>query len=176
MNFDERSFYESIISAGAILSGFCGTFLSFRITREASYYRQAVCDFDLEKARDVFVGLTHFSSPLFLLILGTLCSVSFGFVIPLFALAGVSGLLIHPNLVVAGLVGALVLIAAYFIDELVHYRVISTRLLDDAREWRAELPIVLGGILIALILALATFASIANPPSTQGGALSIPNR
>ena len=38
-------FFAEVLSAGAILCGFCGTFLSFRIQREAGYYRQVAIDF-----------------------------------------------------------------------------------------------------------------------------------
>lgn len=43
---------QSLLQAGAILAGFCGTFLAFRIQREASYYRQPVADFDTGRAAD----------------------------------------------------------------------------------------------------------------------------
>jgi hypothetical protein len=39
-NYD--AFYTSVVSAGAILTGLAGTFLQFRIGREASYYQQPV--------------------------------------------------------------------------------------------------------------------------------------
>src|SRR5437667_344489 len=32
-------FFQSVLTAGAIISGFCGSFLVFRIQREAEYYR-----------------------------------------------------------------------------------------------------------------------------------------
>jgi hypothetical protein len=150
----ETSFYESVIGAGAILSGFCGTFLSFRIQREANYYRQPAVSFEHREARDVFVGLTHFTSAFLLLILASLCSVIFGFLVPLFALAGLPCAQNRVGAVVAGLVAALVLIGAYFFDELVHYRILSVRLLNDAREWGSEIVIVLGGLGAALIAAL----------------------
>lgn len=149
MNSDPLAFYESIIGAGAILSGFCGTFLSFRIQREANYYRQPVVSFEQEKAKDIYVGLTHFSSAFLLLILGTICSVIFGFLLPLFALAGWVWPLGHRNVVVGGLVAALILVATYFLDELVHYKILSSRLLNDVNEWRRESFVWVGGILIA---------------------------
>ena len=57
-----ESFYTATLSAGAILTGFCGTFLSFRLQREANYYRQVALDFETREARDVFVDLTHFTA------------------------------------------------------------------------------------------------------------------
>jgi len=38
-------FYEAALTAGAITSGFIGTFLAFRIQREAGYYRQVGAGF-----------------------------------------------------------------------------------------------------------------------------------
>jgi len=144
-------FFEAIIGAGAILSGFCGTFLSFRIQREANYYRQPALDFSTGKARDVYIGLTHFTSAFLLLILATICSMVFGFLIPLLALAGSAWASAQTKPVVGGLVAALILLFAYFLAELVHYRIISIKLFNDAREWRREWAIVL----VAMILAVA---------------------
>jgi hypothetical protein len=149
------SFYESVLGAGAILSGFCGTFLSFRIQREANYHRQPAVSFDAGDAKDVFIGLTHFTSSFFLLILGTLCSVVFGFLLPLFGIAGLSLAPRNVGVVVGGLSAALVLIAAYFLDELVHYGILRVgRLLNDAREWRGESIIVAIGVMGAVIAYL----------------------
>ena len=88
LSSDDLAYFAACLSAGAILTGFCGTFLSFRIQREATYYRQPVCDFASGKARDVAIGLSHFSSPFLLLILGTLLAAAFGFVCPLLAISG----------------------------------------------------------------------------------------
>jgi hypothetical protein len=52
-------FFESVLAAGAILSGFCGTFLSFRINRESNYYRQPALSYEEEKAKDIYIGRTH---------------------------------------------------------------------------------------------------------------------
>jgi len=148
-------FFDAIISAGAILSGFCGTFLSFRIQREANYYRQPALDFKTRKARDVYIGLTHFTSAFLLLILATIFSTFFGFLIPLLALAGSAWASAQTELVVGGLVAALILLLAYFLDELVHYRIINIGLLNDAREWRSEWAIVLiAGISVAISFAV----------------------
>ena len=68
-----------MLTAGAILSGFCGTFLAFRIQREAAYYRQPAVDYHGNKGKDVYIGLTHFTSAFLLLALATVCSVTFGF-------------------------------------------------------------------------------------------------
>ncbi len=71
MPIDPYSFYTATLSAGAILMGFYGTFLAFRIQREANYYRQPALDFGLSEARDVYIGLTHFSSSFLLIVMTT---------------------------------------------------------------------------------------------------------
>jgi hypothetical protein len=143
-------FFGAALSAGAILSGFCGTFLAFRIQREASYYRQAAVDFHEGTGKDIFVGLTHFSSAFLLLVLATLFSGTFGFVFPLLALYGSRWFVFHAGLVVGGMIASLLLIAAYFVDELIHYRIISGRLAHDASEWKREWWVVTIGILAAI--------------------------
>jgi hypothetical protein len=147
---DSGSFFATVLSAGAILAGFCGTFLTFRIQREATYYRQPVVDFDQEKGKDVFIGLTHFTSAFLLIVLATLFSVVFGFLIPLLAVGGSAWAGGLPGLVVGGILAALVLLGAYFVDELVHYRILSTRLANDASEWRSEWWIVGAGVVGAI--------------------------
>jgi len=160
MGAEGVSFYESILAAGSILSGFCGTFLSFRIQREANYYRQPVTRWPETKekpeATDVWVGKTHFTSAFLLLILGTICSVFFGFLLPLFAVAGLPWAPGNARVVVGGLVAAVVLLAAYFFDELVHYRILRIgRLVNDASEWRSESAIVAVGVMGAIIAYVA---------------------
>ena len=86
------------------------------------------------KARDVFIGLTHFTSAFLLLILATLSSMIFGFLLPLLALFNRTGRLADPHVIAAGLAATLVLLAAYFFDELHHYQILSNRLMEDARE------------------------------------------
>jgi uncharacterized membrane protein HdeD (DUF308 family) len=44
----------------------------------------------------------------------------------------------------------IILLLAYFADELVHYRIISGRLAHDAREWKNEWWIVAIGVLAAI--------------------------
>ena len=148
MNTD--SFFGAVLSAGAILSGFCGTFLAFRIQREASYYRQPAVDFHEGMGKDIFIGLTHFSSAFLLLVLATVCSGTFGFVFPLLALYGSQWFASHAGLVVGGIIASLLLIAAYFVGELIHYRIISSRLAHDASEWKREWWVVAIGILAAI--------------------------
>lgn len=118
------NFFESVIAAGAILTGFCGTFLAFRIQREASYFRQPALDFSSRTAKDVYVGLTRFSVALGLLLAATVVALIFGFVIPLLAIAGAQCALISPWLDVCGLLVAVVLLLGYLLAELVHYRII----------------------------------------------------
>ena len=97
------------------------------------------------------MGLTHFTSAFLLLILATACSAIFGFALPLLALNGAAWAASRPGLVVGGMIAALVLLAAYFLDELVHYKILSSRLVNDAREWKAEWWIVVIGILAACV-------------------------
>jgi hypothetical protein len=141
-------FFSSVLSAGAILSGFCGTFLVFRLQREATYYRQPVVDYVKEKGKDVFIGKTHFSSAFLLLLLATLCSATFGFVFPLLALSGSTWIVARPGLVVGGVIGALLLVGAYFLDELIHYEILK-KLPSDSREWKREWWVVLLGAVLA---------------------------
>lgn len=154
-------FFGAVLSAGAILSGFCGTFLAFRIQREASYYRQPVVDFHEEMGKDIFIGRTHFSSAFLLLVLATVCSGTFGFVFPLLSLYGLRWFASQAGLVVGGVIASLVLLAAYFVDELIHYQIVSGRLAHDASEWKREWWVVAIGIVaaIACIVYFAAFAA-----------------
>jgi hypothetical protein len=149
-------FYRSVIAAGAIMTGFCGTFLSFRIQREANYFRQPAISFDEGKARDIYIGLTHFTSSFLLLILASLCSMVFGFLFPLLALIGAACTLVTPNVIAGGLIATLVLLAFYFFDELLHYQIVGESLAQDAREWGREVPLVI----VALVLAAAAYFAI----------------
>ena len=85
------NFFESVIAAGAILTGLCGTFLAFRIQREASYYSQPVLDFVSGSAKDVKINRTQFSLAFGLLLAATVAALIFGLVIPLLAIAGAQG-------------------------------------------------------------------------------------
>jgi hypothetical protein len=154
MRSDPVGLYSSLLSAGAILAGFCGTFLAFRIQREANYYRQPALDFDTGRARDVYVGLTHFTSGFLLLGMASICTCVFGVVFPLLVLAGSDWFLDHTRVAVAGVVGGLVLLVAYFVNELIHYRVLSSRLVGDAREWGREWIVVVLGIAVAAAMAV----------------------
>lgn len=149
----DSSFFAAVISAGAILTGFCGTFLAFRIQREASYHRQPVLSFEAGAAKDVFIGLTHFTHAFLLLILATSCALVFGFIVPLLALAKVGFATRGVGLVVGGLLAAVVFLAAYFLAELLHYRILSTRLMHDLAEQKS----VRGVVFVAILLAIASF-------------------
>lgn len=76
---------------------------------------------------------------------------AFGVLFPLFALAGSAWISARPEIVVAGVVATLVLILAYFLDELVHYKILSNKLINDVHEWGAERWIVVGGIALAVV-------------------------
>jgi len=158
MALEPIRFFEAIINAGAILTGFCGTFLAFRIQRESNYYRQPALVYKKEEAKDIYIGSTHFTSAFLLLILATLCSMFFGFLIPLLALAGCSWAFAQTALVVAGLIASLILLITYFLDELIHYEILSTELVNDAREWKRESLIVVGGLLVAIVSAMLAYS------------------
>src|SRR5258706_15088191 len=128
----DQRFFEVVISAGAIVAGFCSSFLVFRIQRESNYYRQPALSFEHKEARDVYIGLTHFTSSLLLLILAAFCSLVFGFVIPLLALSGVNVWFAKPGYVASGLVASVILLFGYFVDEMVHYGILSRKLENDA--------------------------------------------
>lgn len=143
-------FYGAALSAGAILTGFCGTFLSFRLQREANYYRQVAVDFENKAARDIFVGLTHFTGPLLLLLFSTVIAALFGFVFPLVVLAEPAlQTMFSVEIVAAGEVAALVLLFGYFIGELIHYRVLNTNLVNDTKEWGKQWAVVLLTVMLA---------------------------
>ena len=150
VNFD-RDFFSAALSAGAILSGFCGTFLAFRLQREASYYRQVALDFGRRKAKDVPIGLTRFTSALLLLVLATMFAAVFGFVFPLLALRHYSWFGDRAGYVVGGVIASLILLFAYFADELFHYRIIFKRLAPDVHDWKREWWIVALGISVAVV-------------------------
>lgn len=143
-----QHFFGYVLSAGAILSGFCATFLVFRIQREAAYHRQPAVDFSETKSKDIYIGLTHFTSALLLLLITTSVAAIFGFMLPLLALSGTGRISVSPGLVVGGMIAAVVLIAAYVLDELIHYRILRT-LPGDKLDWKRESPVVVGGVLLA---------------------------
>lgn len=155
-------FYQAALAAGSILTGFNGTFLTFRIQREANYYRQPVLDFNGERpegrGKDAPIGLSHFTSSFLLIILGALCSTTFGVLWPLLALAHWSPARTGPAPIVAGLVSSVVLVAAYFLDELIHYKILSTRLANDLGEWKDEWIVVIGGIALSALLFLIAYS------------------
>lgn len=143
-----ETLFTAILSTGAILAGFCGTFLSFRIQREANYHRAP----DETTKGDRFIGLTHFTASLSLLLMATLCTAIFGIVLPLLALSGAL-LSVKASVVVGGMFGSLWLLAMYFTAELVHYRIL-TFLRSDKAEWRREWWIVALGIIGAAALII----------------------
>lgn len=151
---DLQAFFAACLSAGAILTGFCGTFLSFRIQRESNYYRQPAVDFKSGAGKDIYIGLSHFTSSFLLLIVASLLSMVFGFVLPLLALAGGA---IAKHVVVAGMISALVFIGAYFTCEMVHYGVLNRSLLNDRAEWGRSTGIVTSAFLLAVFATVSVF-------------------
>jgi hypothetical protein len=145
----DATFFSSALSAGAILTGFCGTFLSFRIQREAAYHRQPALDFKSKKAKDVVIGLSHFSSSFLMLILASLVTIVFGFCAPLLVLAGALENKITAPVVSGGLLAGLALICGYFFVEMRHYNILSNRLVHDRTEWGRQ------GVAVAVFVAVA---------------------
>jgi hypothetical protein len=176
---ESRAFFESIITAGSVLAGFCGTFLAFRIQREASYHRQPAVDFATGTAKDISIGLTHFTSAFLLLTVASLGAALFGFVFPLLALSGWAWFLARPAMAAAGLMGSLILLAAYFVAEVVHYRIIGPRLLNDSREWGREWILVVVALALAVGLSLKVFHSLSRSrgaPVVQSSSGTSPTR
>lgn len=158
MEHDLEVFYQAALTAGAILSGFIGTFLNFRIQREADYFRSPGSDIG---------GQQHFTSSFFLIIVSAACSVVFGVVLPLFALAkGNLRYAVSPATILSGIVAALVIAGAYFFDELIHYQILFTRdgakwrFNPDRKGWKSELWIVVGGVLSGALLAVITYCAV----------------
>ena len=130
------------MNVGAILAGFCGTFLAIKIQREASYHR--------EPGGDNKTSLSHFTASLLVLVLATVWTSVFGVVLPLSVLGG-SRMSISPGLVTGGVFGGLVLLATYFVLELIHYKVFKIIEKDgkDQKAWKQETPYVVIGFLFA---------------------------
>ena len=149
---DPQGFYAAVLTAGAILTGFAGTFLQFRIQREASYYRQPAVSFEEARAKDVFIGLTHFTAAFLLITLSALMSVIFGFALPLLTLAEMAPLFVTPKVVTVGLLSALLPLLGYFFAELTHYRILGNQLVGDFYELRRE-----NGSLLPLALAVRRY-------------------
>lgn len=143
-------FFSAVVSAGAILTGFCGSFLAFRIQREAGYYRQPALDFVTGKAKDIYIGLSHFSYPFLLLIAASLGSLVFGVLLPLFGIAGVSNRVVSPGVTVAGLSASTIVLCGYFCAELNHYGILRGDLVNDINEKRGAWPILIGTTLSAI--------------------------
>jgi len=136
-------FFSAALTAGTILIGFSASFLQFRIQREANYYRQPALSFEKNQARDIFIGLSHFTSSFLLIIASTILDIVFGFCLPLLVLAKPGLVFISQRLVTAGLIAALVFLVGYFCAELVHYRILNRRLLPDKYEWGRQWPLVI---------------------------------
>ena len=153
---DSISLYAGLLSAGAILTGFCGTFLSFRIQREANYYRQPAVDLNTNTGGDVYIGLSHFTSSFLVLIAATLLAVVFGFILPLLALIGTP---LQPAIIVAGMVASVIGVLGYFTCEMIHYGVLNRRLLNDRHEWGRLWGVVIITFLLAVLAAALVLAN-----------------
>jgi hypothetical protein len=147
-------FYEAALTAGSIIFGFVGTFLNFRIQREANYHRQPGPDSD---GQDVYLGLSHFTSSLALIILAGFIAMIFGVFEPLAALAHWTTIASSPACIVSGIVVSLILIVGYFFDELFHYK-ITCKL--DSEGWRREWWIVGVTVILAVGCGIGAFLAI----------------
>lgn len=123
------SFYAAVLSAGAILWGFCGTFLVFRIQREANYYQQPVLDYETGKAKNVKICMQKLSLPFGVLLFATHWVALFGVVMPLLGRAGYQFWLNHPQVLIWEIFVGLALILGYFWLELRHYRIICKKMI-----------------------------------------------
>ncbi len=155
--FSDKDFYTAVLTAGTILTGFTGSFLQFRIQREANYYRQPALSFEKAEAKDIFIGLSHFTSSFLLVMCAVILEIIFGFCLPLLAMANAHLSFISSRLVVAGLIAALIFLVGYFCAELVHYQILNRRLLYDKNEWGRQWPLVITTFNLALLLSVVTF-------------------
>ena len=157
MDISAKDFYTAVLAAGAILTGFSGSFLQFRIQRESNYYRQPAVSYEENKGRDVFIGLSHFSGSFFLIICAIVLEMIFGFCLPLLALANADLSAANPKIIAAGLIAALIFLLGYFAAELVHYEIINVKLLNDRREWGRQWPLVISTFVVALLAAISIY-------------------
>jgi len=157
MDISAKDFYTAVLAAGAILTGFSGSFLQFRIQRESNYYRQPAVSYEENKGRDVFIGLSHFSGSFFLIICAIVLEMIFGFCLPLLALANADLSAANPKIIAAGLIAALIFLLGYFAAELVHYEIINVKLLNDRREWGRQWPLVISTFVVALLAAVSIY-------------------
>lgn len=155
-----ENFYDASLAAGAILSGFIGTFLNFRIQREAMYYRQPVLEWNNDnpggRAKDVFVDRSRFPLSLVVILLGALVSILYGVFLPLSALAHWNLCAVSPATILAGLVASIVLVATYFCVEMLHYKMFRV----DRTSWANESWMAVIGISGAAALAILTYLSL----------------
>jgi hypothetical protein len=143
--------FGDALAAGAILTGFCGTFLSFRIQREAEYHRKPSSQPDSKAGRAAHVSLSHFSASFLILISASVITMIFGTALPLLGLSGGASKWITIKLITAGLFAGLALIVGYFAVELVHYDIRFNKLRSDQEEWKREIPIAIVSFSLALI-------------------------
>jgi hypothetical protein len=162
-------FFQSVLTAGAIISGFCGSFLVFRIQREAEYYRVPRKHWNQQ----------HFTPSLLLLSVATIGAFIFGVCLPLLALAKACAPLCLRPLIAAGLIWSVFTLGAYIVDELVHYRILypvkKVRFTEnatwlrriiklDAYGFRRERLVWIGGLIAPLLFAAASFWFLTREP------------
>jgi len=147
VNTADTEFFGAVMAAGAIITGFCGSFLAFRLQREAVYFRNPA---------QGYVGQQYFSPSLLLLLLASLAASVAGLVFPLLGLRGVQARFVTPNAVVAGLLSALFLLTAYFFNEIIHYRIAFEGWRRELEGWDRERPIVVVALLGCLAVLLVS--------------------
>jgi len=165
MSAEELSqFYGAALTGGAILSGFVATFLSFRIQREADYYRQPVLrykpDEECGNGQDVFIDLSRFPPSLLLIIVSWFGSTFFGVLWPLSALAHWSPSMTGPAPLLAGIASSVALVAAYFFAEMFHYAMFRSK---RGPQWglvRCLLPLGEWGLVMCFLLLAILFGVV----------------
>ena len=132
--------FSAVMTAGAIISGFCSTFLSFRIQREAIDYRKG--------------NRQQFSISLVLIILATVISLLVGVIFPLIALVKFNITWLTTRLVVSGLISGIILLVGYLFNELFHYRMFFQKYWPEIEmkdEWKRESPILAIFVVLSIL-------------------------
>ncbi len=107
MSQDLTTFYSAMLTVASILAGFYGTFLSFRLQREAQFFRNR--------------RQQHTTPSLLVLVMGIVMLGWFGIWQPLSFFAG---RVVSQESTIRGVVTALLLGVAYFVLELLHYEIL----------------------------------------------------
>jgi len=141
----DTNIFSAVMTAGSIISGFCGTFLSFRIQREAN---------DFRTGKDGVISKQQFSISLILIILATIISLLVGVIFPLIALVKSNITWLTTRLVVSGLISGIILLVGYLFNELFHYRMLFQKYWPEIEmkdEWKRESPILVIFVVLSVL-------------------------